>query len=62
MSCDNTGKKCACTYPCENHGKCCDCIAYHRNRGEAPACLFSEKAEKTYDRSLENLFKDKLGK
>lgn len=62
MSCDNKGKGCPCTYPCENHGKCCDCIAYHRNRGEAPACLFSREAEKTYDRSIENLCRDRLNK
>ncbi len=63
MNCDNKGKACACTYPsCSRHGKCCECIAYHRNFGEAPGCLFSKEGERTYDRSLENLCKDRLGK
>ena len=46
-------KVCNCTYPCEKKGICCECIAYHRERGELPACYFDEKAEKTYDRSIE---------
>ena len=63
MNCDNKGKACACTYPsCSRHGKCCECIAYHRNFGEAPGCLFSKEGERTYDRSLENLAIDRLGK
>ncbi len=61
--CSNKGKACACTYTsCSHHGKCCECIAYHRSSGEAPGCLFTKEGERTYDRSLENLFKDRLGK
>lgn len=60
MGCDHNKSDCPCTYPCDNHGKCCDCIAYHRGRGEAPACLFTKEGEKTYDRSIKFLCKDKL--
>jgi len=44
---------CNCTYPCDKKGVCCECIAYHRGRGELPACYFDDKAEKSYDRSIE---------
>jgi len=58
MACNNT-IKCSCTYvSCSHHGKCCECIAYHRRSGEVPGCLFSEAGEKTYDRSIENLYHD----
>ena len=58
MACDNT-MKCTCTYTsCAHHGKCCECIAYHKKRGEAPGCLFSAEGERTYDRSIENLYRD----
>jgi hypothetical protein len=51
---------CTCTYTsCPRHGKCCECIAYHRRSGEFPACLFSPKEEKTYDRSLSALLRDR---
>lgn len=46
--------ECNCTYPCERKGICCECVACHRRAGELPACYFSESAEKTYDRSIEN--------
>ncbi len=60
MSCElNKNVNCNCTYNCSRHGKCCECIAYHRRAGEFPACFFSEKAEKTYDRSLSQLLKDR---
>jgi hypothetical protein len=52
-------KKCNCTYSCAKKGMCCECVAYHRNMGEFPACFFSDKAEKTYDRSFEMLAKDR---
>ena len=43
---------CTCTYePCSRKGICCECIRYHRASGELPGCLFSQEAEKTYDRS-----------
>jgi len=48
-------KTCACTYePCPRKGVCCECIAYHRTANELPGCLFDEKTEKTYDRSIGN--------
>lgn len=50
-------KNCNCSYPCEKKGVCCECIAYHRKRKELPACYFDQKTEKTYDRSIENYFK-----
>ena len=59
MNCDNT-ISCTCTYTsCSRHGKCCECIAYHRRMDEAPGCLFSKAAEKTYNRSISMLYKDK---
>lgn len=58
MACSNT-INCTCTYSsCSRHGKCCECIAYHRISGEVPGCLFSKSGEKTYDRSIENLYRD----
>ena len=52
MSCvDN----CPCTYTsCSHWGKCCECVANHKDKRQLPACYFSEEAEKTYDRSVEN--------
>jgi hypothetical protein len=47
-------KKCNCTYePCSRKGRCCECVTYHLNMGELPACYFSAKDERTYDRSIE---------
>ena len=58
MTCNNT-IKCTCTYTsCSRRGKCCECVSYHRRSGEVPGCFFSISAEKTYDRSIENLYKD----
>lgn len=58
MACNNT-VNCTCTYTsCSHYGKCCECIANHKRSGEAPGCLFSKAAEKTYDRSIENLYRD----
>ena len=60
MACEhNTSIKCNCTYSCSKHGKCCECVAYHRGSGEFRACFFSDKAEKTYDRSFSALIKDR---
>ena len=60
MACEhNASVKCNCTYSCSKHGKCCECVAYHRGSGEFPACFFSDKAERTYDRSLSALIKDR---
>ena len=47
-------KDCNCSYSCEKKGVCCECVRYHRKRGELPACYFSEKDEKGYDRSINN--------
>jgi hypothetical protein len=47
-------KKCNCTYePCSRKGRCCECVTYHLNMRELPACYFSAKDERTYDRSIE---------
>lgn len=51
---------CNCTYSgCSKHGLCCECVAYHRSMGELPACYFDEKAEQTYDRSVENYMRSR---
>lgn len=53
-------KSCPCSWMvCSRKGKCCECIAYHKKLGELPACLFSESAERTYDRSFEKFAEDK---
>lgn len=58
MACNNT-VNCTCTYTsCHRHGKCCECVAYHRTSGEVPGCFFSKAGERTYDRSIENLYRD----
>ncbi|HLP60293.1 MAG TPA: DUF6485 family protein [Candidatus Deferrimicrobium sp.] len=50
---------CNCTYePCSRKGICCECIEYHRRAGELPACYFSAKAERTYDRSIRKFIQD----
>ena len=38
---------------CTRHGLCCECLHFHRERGELPGCYFSEKEERTYNRSIE---------
>jgi hypothetical protein len=51
-------KRCNCTYePCARKGICCECISYHKNMGELPACYFSSKDERTYDRSIDFFIK-----
>ncbi len=46
-------KNCNCTYePCPRKGICCDCIQYHLRMNELPACVFTDDAERTYDRSF----------
>ncbi len=60
MSCENKAA-CPCTYNCGRRGKCCECVTYHRKSGEFPACFFSANAEKTYNRSLAALIKDRKG-
>jgi hypothetical protein len=60
MECQKEKNKvsCNCTYDCELKGFCCECIKEHREKGELPACYFSEEAEKTFDRSVENFIND----
>ncbi len=49
---------CNCTYePCPRKGVCCECIMYHKRSGGVPACFFSDEAERSYDRSVENFIK-----
>ncbi|NQT67516.1 MAG: hypothetical protein HQ569_08090 [Actinobacteria bacterium] len=51
-------KSCNCTYgSCSRKGICCECIAYHRPSGELPGCYFDNKAERTYDRSIEHFIR-----
>lgn len=51
---------CTCTYTaCDKRGNCCKCVTYHRSRGEIPGCFFSAAAERTYDRSLARLCRDR---
>ena len=57
MACEST-VKCTCSYPCPRRGKCCECVAYHRRNGEVPGCFFSAADEKSYDRNIENLYRD----
>ncbi len=52
-------KSCNCTYDCSKKGRCCECLAFHRGMNEFPACLFSARAEKTYDRSFAALVRDR---
>lgn len=59
-ACDRSTGACACTYSsCSRRGNCCQCVAFHRGRGEAPACFFTPSGEKTYDRSLAHLMRDR---
>lgn len=52
-------ERCKCTYEgCPRKGLCCECLRYHLNKKQLPACAFSEKTEKTYDRSFENFIED----
>lgn len=52
-------KSCPCTYPgCPRKGICCECIRHHREKGELPACYFSKKVEKIYNRSIEMFIKN----
>jgi len=52
-------KNCNCSYePCSRKGICCECIAYHRSMNELPACYFTDKVEKTYDRSISRFIRE----
>lgn len=56
---ERNAKDCICSYPCEKKGICCECVAYHRRLGEIPGCFFTPKGEKTWDRSVAALAKDR---
>ncbi|MCM8761659.1 MAG: DUF6485 family protein [Candidatus Omnitrophica bacterium] len=62
MKCENRYKNksnCNCTYePCPRKGICCECLQYHLSMRQAPACFFSQEAERSYDRSFANLITD----
>jgi len=51
-------KNCPCTYDCDLKGKCCECLADHLKNKELPACCFSKKTEKTYDRSFKKFIEE----
>ena len=55
--------RCNCSYePCSRKGVCCDCLAFHWRNRELPACLFPDKDERTFDRSLRRfieIYKDR---
>ncbi len=61
MACTRTGDDCRCTYTpaCTRKGNCCQCVAFHRDRLEATGCMFTPAGEKSYDRSLANLIRDR---
>lgn len=61
MECSATGKdNCSCSYAsCSRRGNCCQCVAYHKSKNQFTACFFSTEAERTYDRSLQMLIKDR---
>jgi hypothetical protein len=42
----------------ERKGICCECIKYHRKNNELPACYFSKKTEKSFDRSIKRFIED----
>jgi hypothetical protein len=54
-------KGCNCTYDCSKKGHCCECVTYHRDMGQFPACFFSARAERAYDRSFAALVRDRQG-
>jgi hypothetical protein len=56
MSCSRTGADCKCTCTSCN---CCQCVAFHRELGEATGCMFTPAGERTNDRSLKNLMRDR---
>jgi hypothetical protein len=61
MKCENFQSNmsgCNCSYePCSRKGRCCECLAYHRRSGELPACYFTDKEERTYNRSISYFIK-----
>lgn len=64
MDCISTTtlKHCTCTVTaCDKRGNCCKCVAYHQKQGEIPGCFFTPEGERTYDRSIAHLCRDRLG-
>lgn len=56
---EKNSKDCTCTYdPCSRKGLCCECVSYHRRMNQLPGCFFSQKAERSYDRSYEKFIED----
>jgi hypothetical protein len=56
---ENHLKKCNCSYePCPRKGICCECIEYHLRQDELPACYFSVRTERTFDRSFRRFLQD----
>lgn len=48
-------ERCNCSYePCSRKGVCCECIKYHVQMRQLPACVFTNDAERTFDRSYEH--------
>ncbi len=62
MDCPDKQKnlqRCNCSYePCSRKGKCCECVQYHLRMKQMPACFFSDKAERSYDRSFRKFIAD----
>ncbi len=61
MNCklEQNKKNCPCTYQgCPRKGLCCDCLKHHLGKKQLPACCFSSKTEKTYDRSFEKFIEE----
>lgn len=53
-------RDCPCTYePCGRKGRCCECISYHRLNDELPACYFSPRVERSYDRSVARFVRER---
>lgn len=52
---------CTCTFTaCDKRGNCCKCVMYHRKKGEIPGCFFTPEGERTFDRSVGHLCRDRL--
>ncbi len=58
MDCNNK-IVCTCSFSCGRHGECWGCVAYHIKNNNFPACFFTPAAERTGDRSLSALIKDR---
>ncbi|MBE0599644.1 MAG: hypothetical protein IH614_20580 [Desulfuromonadales bacterium] len=64
MDCISTTslKHCTCSdITCDRRGNCCKCVIHHQQRGEIPGCFFTPAGERTFDRSVAHLCRDRLG-